>query len=85
MAMDYLTIPATSIDIECLFSHGHILLSHMRNCLSAQSIHALLCLRSWSVERFVKSAGLQKIADLEDINGDEDVELMKGWDAINID
>ena len=72
-------VTATSVDIECLFSHGCILLSHTRNCLSAQSIRALLCLRLWSVEGFVQSADLKKVADLKDIEGDG------GWDTINID
>ena len=38
----------TSVDVECLFSKGHILLSHIRNRLFAQSTRALLCLNNWS-------------------------------------
>ncbi|KIM54667.1 hypothetical protein SCLCIDRAFT_136230, partial [Scleroderma citrinum Foug A] len=44
MALDYLTIPATSIDVEWLFSRGRLLLSHVCSQLSAQSTCALLCL-----------------------------------------
>ena len=79
------SVTATSVDVERLFSHSRILLSHTWNRLSAQSICALLCLRSWSVEGFVQSADLKKAADLEDIEGDGDVQLTKGWDTINID
>ena len=40
-----LTIPtATSVDVECVFSKGRIVLSHVRNGLSVQSTCALLCL-----------------------------------------
>ncbi|OJA08716.1 hypothetical protein AZE42_07093 [Rhizopogon vesiculosus] len=40
MAIDYLTIPATPVDVERLFSRGRLILSHIRNCLSAQSTRA---------------------------------------------
>jgi hypothetical protein len=35
MALDYLTIPATSTDVERLFSRGRLLLTHVRSRLSA--------------------------------------------------
>ena len=35
--------------VEWLFSCGHNLLTHIRNQLSSQSVHALLCLGSWSL------------------------------------
>ena len=39
--------PAASIDVERLFSIGWILLNHLCNRLSADSTHAILCLKSW--------------------------------------
>ncbi|KIK80159.1 hypothetical protein PAXRUDRAFT_159391 [Paxillus rubicundulus Ve08.2h10] len=54
MALDYLTIPATSIDVECIFSHGHLLLSYVQSCLSAQMTCALLCVGLWSLLGLVK-------------------------------
>ncbi|PIL31003.1 hypothetical protein GSI_05696 [Ganoderma sinense ZZ0214-1] len=54
MAIDYLTIPATSIDVERLFSHGQLILSHVRSRLSAQTMRAILCVGSWSVLNLVK-------------------------------
>ncbi|KIJ09043.1 hypothetical protein PAXINDRAFT_88030, partial [Paxillus involutus ATCC 200175] len=48
MALDYLTIPATSVDVEHIFSRGQLLLSHVRSRLSAQTTRAILCLGGWS-------------------------------------
>ncbi|KIL55872.1 hypothetical protein M378DRAFT_53342, partial [Amanita muscaria Koide BX008] len=47
MAMDYHCVPATSVDVERAFSQGRILLSHIRNRLSAESTRSLLCLGAW--------------------------------------
>ncbi|EJD33097.1 hypothetical protein AURDEDRAFT_77213 [Auricularia subglabra TFB-10046 SS5] len=47
MAMDYCSIPATTVDVERLFSTGRMLLSYLRNRLSADSVHSILCLKSW--------------------------------------
>ncbi|EPT02220.1 hypothetical protein FOMPIDRAFT_35080, partial [Fomitopsis schrenkii] len=54
MAISYLTIPPTSVAVERLFSKGRILISHLRNGLSAASIRALLCLNNWSILGFIK-------------------------------
>lgn len=47
MARDYLAIPATSASSERVFSTGRHLISDTRNCLSAKTIQACLCLKSW--------------------------------------
>ncbi|EIW53734.1 HAT dimerization, partial [Trametes versicolor FP-101664 SS1] len=47
MALDYLSIPATSVDVERTFSRGRRLLSHVRSRLSAQTTRAVLCLGDW--------------------------------------
>ena len=39
---------ATSVDVEQLFSQARILLSHIRNRLSAENTRALICLGAWS-------------------------------------
>ena len=44
-----------------------------------------MCLNSWSAEGFVKSTDIQMIAALEEIKGDDDIELAQGWDMINVD
>ncbi|EJD47341.1 hypothetical protein AURDEDRAFT_42326, partial [Auricularia subglabra TFB-10046 SS5] len=42
-----LGIVATSVDVERLFSKGRVLISHIRNRLSGDSVHELLSLMSW--------------------------------------
>ncbi|EPS96714.1 hypothetical protein FOMPIDRAFT_35943, partial [Fomitopsis schrenkii] len=54
MALCYLTIPLTSVGVERLFSKGHILITHLRNGLSAASIWAILCLNDWAQKGYVK-------------------------------
>lgn len=47
LARDILTVSATSIDVERVFSRGHIALTHVRNRLGAASTRAILCLGPW--------------------------------------
>ncbi|KZV77954.1 hypothetical protein EXIGLDRAFT_597169, partial [Exidia glandulosa HHB12029] len=48
MARDYLMIPATSVNVERIFSRGRHLLHYERNRLAPESIRALLCLGEWA-------------------------------------
>ncbi|KIN96071.1 hypothetical protein M404DRAFT_1007026 [Pisolithus tinctorius Marx 270] len=47
MALDYLSVPATSTAVERVFSQGRQLLHFTRNRLSGNSVRAFLCLGSW--------------------------------------
>ena len=76
----YCCIQATSIDVEHLFSQGCLLLSHVRNRLSAQTMWALLCLGSWSLAGMVMDDNILKVA-LNDVERDEE-EFNDGWDSI---
>ncbi|PPQ81292.1 hypothetical protein CVT26_015194 [Gymnopilus dilepis] len=79
MAHDYLSIPATTLEVKRTFSQGRLVLPHVRNCLSYQSTRASMCVGSWS------SLGLVKDKDILDVLGEEVVEeeaLPDGWDAI---
>jgi len=71
---------ATSTDVECVFSQGQVLLSHIHNWLSSQSIQALMCLNSWSRLGLVKDKDIFAVTVLAEIEGDEDA-LKEGWDA----
>ncbi|KIK10716.1 hypothetical protein PISMIDRAFT_124022, partial [Pisolithus microcarpus 441] len=82
MALDYLTIPAMSVDVERLFSHGHLVLSHVHSRLSTQSTRALLCLGYWSSMGLVKTGDIEKVSKLPDVDGDEE-DLEDNWDSIS--
>ncbi|KAG1859087.1 hypothetical protein C8R48DRAFT_605803, partial [Suillus tomentosus] len=73
MALDYLTIPATLVDIERLFSHSRFLLTHIWSCLSVQSTHTLLCLSAWTHLNLVKDEDVTNVATLPDVDG------TRGW------
>ncbi|GBE78939.1 hypothetical protein SCP_0201360 [Sparassis crispa] len=81
MAMNYLTIPATSVNVERLFSKRPLLLPHIRNGLSAQSVHALLCLAEWSRLGFVRDTDVLAITSGPEGEGEDDG-LGDGWDNI---
>jgi hypothetical protein len=77
---------ATSVDVERVFSRGRILLSHLRNRMTAQTTRSLMCLNAWSLQDLLQDADiLSAIRGLPDLDGDEDEELEAGWDAINLD
>jgi hypothetical protein len=74
---------ATSVDVERVFSRGRLVLSHVRSRLSAQTTHAILCLRSWSLLGFVKNHDVKAAASLPEVEGvDSDFEMEDGWDVI---
>ncbi|KIK37442.1 hypothetical protein CY34DRAFT_92718, partial [Suillus luteus UH-Slu-Lm8-n1] len=83
MALDYLTIPTISEDVEHIFSRGCLLLSYICSRLSSQSIYALLCLGCWSHIGLVKDKDMLAVAVLADVEGDEDA-LADGWDDIQL-
>ncbi|KAJ3513591.1 hypothetical protein NLJ89_g2860 [Agrocybe chaxingu] len=86
MALDYLCIPATSVDVERVFSQGRLLLSHVRSRLSVQSTRALICLGCWSNLGYVKDADVKAVTVLPEVPaGEEEEELAAGWDAIKLD
>ncbi|EIW56574.1 hATC-domain-containing protein [Trametes versicolor FP-101664 SS1] len=86
MALDYLSIPATSVDVERTFSRGRLLLSHVRNRLSAQSTRAVMCLGDWVRWDLVRTHDIRAVANFAEVEegqgvGD-DYEMTTGWDRI---
>jgi hypothetical protein len=47
MALDILSIPAMSAELERLFSGAKITITDYRNRLGIESIEAIECLKSW--------------------------------------
>ena len=66
------TPSAFSFAVERVFSKGRLLISHIRNCLSAQSTRALLCLGYWSKLDYIMLDDLKAAASLPDAKNDED-------------
>ena len=64
-----------------MFSQGRILLSHVRNQLSSQSIQAFMCLGSWSLLGLVKNNDILAVTCEAEVEGDEE-ELQEGWDSV---
>ena len=65
---------ATSIDVECLFSCGRLLLSHVHSCLSVDSTQALLCLGAWSHLGLVKNEDVLKVGALPEVDEEDEME-----------
>lgn len=75
--------PATSVDVERVFSRGHLLLSHVRNRLSAQTTRALLCLGQWSSLDLVKREDLEATAKIPEVEeGGDDYEMDEGFESL---
>ncbi|PPQ93512.1 hypothetical protein CVT25_005213 [Psilocybe cyanescens] len=79
MAHDYLTIPATTLDVEHTFSQGCLVLPHVRNRLNFQLTHALMCVSAWSLLSLIDNSVIKAALEV-DITDKE--ELADGWDAI---
>ena len=66
-----LPIIASSVAVERVFSKGRLIMSHIRNRLSADSSRALMCLGAWTRAGYVETADLKHAASLPDAKDDE--------------
>lgn len=81
-----LSLLATSVNVERVFSKGRLLLSHVCSRMKAQTTCAVLCVRAWSRTGYIKAADLHKAALMADIDNDEHrFQLVPGWDRIDVD
>lgn len=74
---------ASTVSVERSFSRGRILISHLRNRLRSDTIHALMCFGDWSRLDLFTPQQLQDMLkdDSGDIEDDEiyiDDELVMG-------
>jgi hypothetical protein len=44
---------ATTVNVECVFSRGHLVLLHIHSCLAIESTRASLCVGLWSSQGLV--------------------------------
>ena len=72
---------ATTVDVECVFSHGQLVLPYVCSCLAVQSTRASLCVGLWSSQGQVRDCDIRAALGADEINGEED-ELALGWDNI---
>ena len=72
----------TTVDIERVFSCGHLVLLHVRNCLGVQSTRTSLCVGQWSSLGLVKDGDIKMSVGTDDIVKED--ELPEDWDAISI-
>ena len=68
------SFPATSVDVERLFSRGWLLLSHMRSCLSVASTCALLCLGYWSSLGLVRDEDISAVTSLDEVDAQAELD-----------
>jgi hypothetical protein len=74
---------ATSVDVERVFSQGRLILSHVRNRLSAESTRALMCLGVWSRLGYVHDSDVKAVAIQADLkDGEDEPELEENWAKI---
>lgn len=72
---------ATSVNIECVFSCGQLVLLYVHGCLAVQSTYASLCVGLWSSQDLVKNSDINKSLCAGKVVGKKD-ELADNWDAI---
>jgi len=68
MALAYLSIPATTTDVERLFSRCRILLPHIRNRLSPRMTRAIICLNEWGKMGLIKALDYEEVAKMDDVS-----------------
>ena len=74
----------TTVDVERIFSCGHLLLPHVRSQLAVESTWASLCVGLWSSQGLIKDHDIKGALSADEI-AEEDKELAMGWDAIHTD
>jgi hypothetical protein len=77
--------PATSVDVERVFSRGRLVLSHTRSRLATQTIRAVLCLGPWSLLHLIRDSDVKAVSQMPDVEEglSEEDQLEKGWDHIS--
>lgn len=71
---------ATTVNVERVFSQGHLVLPHIRNRLTFQSTRALLCVGTWSTLNMINDSDIKAALGAE-VTGEEE-DLPADWDSI---
>ena len=70
-----------SVDVEHVFRHGRLVLSHVCSHMSVQTTCALLCLNSWIKHGYMKNHDVLSVTSQPEI--DEEVALDLNWDKFD--
>ena len=73
---------ATTVDVERVFSRGHLVLPYVRSRLAVQSTRASLCVGLWSSQGLVKDGDIRVSLGADNM-GEEDA-LPVDWDDIPV-
>ncbi|KAG6863493.1 hypothetical protein C0991_005423 [Blastosporella zonata] len=79
----------TLVKVERVFSRRRLLLSYVRNQMSAQTTRAVLCLGYWSTLGFVDNKDVSKVVaalpkvPIKDGCSDGEYDMADGWDDID--
>ena len=66
---------ATSVNVEHVFSNGHLVLAHVYNWLSVESTQATLCLGAWNNLGLIDKDNIRVATSLPDVvESDEGIE-----------
>ncbi|KAF7776844.1 hypothetical protein Agabi119p4_5237 [Agaricus bisporus var. burnettii] len=85
VARDHLCIPASSVDVERIFSKARIVLSDLRNRLAVQTVRSLICVGEWIKAGLITEKDLHAwLKGFKDIEQDDKDSVKSGWDKINI-
>ena len=68
--------------VERTFSHGRLVLPHVRNRLSAESTRAVLCVGEWSRMGWVRDSDILAVARTPAALGEEEDALEDDWEAL---
>ena len=71
---------ATSVDVECVFSRGCLVLPYVRGQLAVQSTRASLCVGLWSSQGLVRNEDTGAALGPEET--EEEGKLPMDWDII---
>ena len=72
---------ATTVNVECVFSHRHLILLHIYGCLAVESTHVSICIGLWSIEGLVYGGDIKASLSADKIK--EKGKLPIDWDTIH--
>lgn len=74
-----------TVDVERVFSHTCIILSYLQNCLSVQTVHALICVEEWIKAGIINEKQIHScLKGLKEVYEEDEAVVDDGWDDIDL-